>query len=107
MRGRFTFVLISLAGFAGCGASCKRTPDAITPNDEGGAIVELAGVDTGSLIVTEKRLFSKVVREAMSPCGDPVTLEVCVREQRACKRCLPAAKAVAKMVSKGEGEKEI
>ena len=62
---------------------------------------------TGSLVLTEKRLFTKVVHDTSSPCGDPVTLEVCVKENRACKRCLPAARAVAKMVSKGEGEKEI
>ncbi len=107
MRGRFSFFLVALLGFAGCGASCKRTPDAITPSDEGGPVIELPGVDTGSLILTEKRLFSKVVHEAMSPCGDPVTIDVCVKENRACKRCLPAAKAAARMVSKGEGEKEI
>lgn len=106
MRGRLSFLLIALLGFAGCGASCKRTPDAVT-NEEGGEVVELPGVDTGSLILTEKRLFSKVVREVMSPCGDPVTLEVCVKEARACNRCVPAAKTVSKMVSKGEGEKEI
>jgi protein-disulfide isomerase len=106
MRGRFSFLLIILAGFAGCGASCKRTPDAIA-KDEGGEIVDLQGVDTGKLIVTEKRLFTKVVKDTMSPCGDPVTIEVCVKESRACKKCLPAAKTVADMVSKGEGEKEI
>ncbi len=107
MRGRFSFLLIILAGFAGCGASCKKTPDAIAKDEGGGEIVELNGVDTGSLIVTEKRLFTKVVKDIMSPCGDPVTLEVCVKEARACKKCLPAAKTVAKMVSKGEAETEI
>lgn len=107
MRGRLSFILIALAGFAGCGASCKRTPDAIAKDEGAGEIVELAGVDTGSLIVTEKRLFTKVVKETNSPCGDPVTLDVCVKENRACNKCLPAAKVVAKMVSKGEGEKEI
>ncbi len=106
MRGRLSYLLIALAGFAGCGASCKRTPDAIA-KDEGGEIVELPGVDTNSLIVTEKQLFTKVVKGATSPCGDPVTLEVCVKEKRACAKCVPAAKVVAKMVSKGEGEKEI
>ncbi len=106
MRGRFTFLVLSLAAFAGCGASCKRTPDAVT-KDEGGEIIELNGVDTGSLIVTEKRLFTKVVKDTMSPCGDPVTIDVCVKEARACKKCLPAARTVARMVAKGEGEKEI
>ena len=107
MRGRFSFLVLSLAAFAGCGASCKRTPDGAIAKDEGGEIVELNGVDTGSLIVTEKRLFTKVVKDTMSPCGDPVTIEVCVKEARSCKKCRPAAKNVAKMVSKGEGEKEI
>jgi protein-disulfide isomerase len=106
MRGRLTFLLLALAAFAGCGASCKRTPDAISSPEEG-TIVDLPGVDTSSLVVSEKRVFSKVVRDATSPCGDPVTLEVCVREARACARCLPAAKAVARLVAKGEGEKEI
>ena len=50
------------------------------------ATVELAGVDTGSLVLTEKRLFTKVVHDTNSPCGDPVTIEVCVKENRACKR---------------------
>jgi protein-disulfide isomerase len=48
-----------------------------------------------------------VVHDTSSPCGDPVTIEVCIKENRACKRCVPAARAVSKMVSKGEGEKEI
>ena len=98
MRGRFTFLVLSLAAFAGCGASCKRPTDTIA-KDEGGEIVELNGVDTNSLIVAEKRVFTKVVKDTMSPCGDPVTIEVCVKEARACKKCLPAAKTVAKMVS--------
>jgi protein-disulfide isomerase len=106
MRGRFTFVFLALAAFAGCGASCKKGPGEATPLDEG-VILELPNVDTSSLIVTEKRLFSKVVHEYMSPCGDPVTLEVCVKESRPCRRCLPAAKAIARLVPKGEGEKEI
>ena len=105
MRGRFTFISLMLAAFAGCGASCKKGPDAATPDDV--PIVDLPGVDTSSLISSEKKQFSKVVHEYMSPCGDPVTLEVCVKEARPCKRCLPAAKAVASLVPKGEGEKEI
>lgn len=107
MRGRLTFFVIALAGFAGCGASCKKGPDNATAPSDPASIVELPGVDTGSLVVAEKQTFSNVVRAAMSPCGDPVTIEVCVKEQRACKRCLPAAQIAAKMVSKGESEPEI
>jgi protein-disulfide isomerase len=105
MRGRLALLLLALAGFAGCGASCKKGPD-IVPLEEG-AVVDLPGVDTSSLILTEKRAFTKVVHDFMSPCGDPITLEVCVRESRPCSRCMPAARAVAKLVSKGENDKEI
>ncbi|GAC1552111.1 MAG: hypothetical protein NVS3B10_14400 [Polyangiales bacterium] len=108
MRGRFQWVLLlSLASFAGCGASCKKGPDAATADDEAAPLIELPGVDTSSLIASEKRAFSKVVRDYSSPCGDPVTLEVCVKESRPCKKCLPAAKAVAQLVPKGEDEKAI
>src|SRR5437879_2255529 len=101
MRGRFSVVALILASMAGCGASCKNGKTEPTTVEEG-AIVDLPGVDTSSLIVSEKRTFSKVVQEYMSPCGDPVTLEVCVKESRPCTRCLPAAQAAARLVPKGE-----
>ena len=108
MRGSFQWVLLlSLASFAGCGASCKKGPDSAVPDDEAVSLVDLPGVDTSSLIASEKRLFSKVVHDYSSPCGDPVTLEVCVKESRPCKKCLPAARTVAQLVPKGEDEKAI
>jgi protein-disulfide isomerase len=99
------------AGLSACnkGSSPSASADdaATSGADAAVAIVELPGVDTGSLISAEKRVFSKVVSEYMSPCGEPVTLAVCVKESRACARCLPAAKAVAKMVPKGEDDASI
>ncbi len=106
MPRRFTVLMLAFFAFAGCGASCKKGADTAAP-DEGAPIVELASVDTSALVIREKRTFSKVVHEYLSPCGEPVTLEVCVKENRACKKCLPAAKAVAKFVGQGEDEKKI
>lgn len=106
MPRRFTVLMLAFFAFAGCGASCKKGADAAAP-DEGTPIVELPGVDTSALVIREKRTFSKVVHEYLSPCGEPVTLEVCVKENRSCKKCMPAAKAVAKFVGQGEDEKKI
>jgi protein-disulfide isomerase len=106
MPRRFTVLMLAFFAFAGCGASCKKGADAAAP-DEGAPIVELPGVDTSALVIREKRTFSKVVHEYLSPCGEPVTLEVCVKENRSCKKCMPAAKAAAKFVGQGEDEKKI
>jgi predicted DsbA family dithiol-disulfide isomerase len=106
MRSRIAYLFLSIAAFASCGASCKKSqPDSVAaPEDT--PIIELNGVDTSPLTVSEKREFSKVVHDAMSPCGDPVTIEVCVKESRACNKCAPAAKAAAKLVAQGANAKE-
>ena len=106
------FVLSTAAASSLTSVACKKAggEETAKADDAGSAavpLVELSGVDTSSLIVSEKQTFSKLVGAYMSPCGEPVTLAACVKEARACKRCLPAAKAVAKMVPKGEGEKEM
>lgn len=107
MRGRFSIFLLAFFAFAGCGASCKKGPEAAEGADDGKPPVELPGVDTSALVMREKRTFSKIVTEYLSPCGEPITLEVCVKENRACKKCMPAAKAAAKYVGQGEDEKKI
>jgi protein-disulfide isomerase len=107
MRGRFSLLLLAFFAFAGCGASCKKGPETAEGTDDGKPPVELPGVDTSALVMREKRTFSKIVTEYLSPCGEPITLEVCVKENRACKKCMPAAKAVAKYVGQGEDEKKI
>lgn len=106
MPRRFTVLLLAFFAFAGCGASCKKGADAVAA-DDGPPIVDLPGVDTSALVIREKRTFSKVVHEYLSPCGEPVTLEVCVKENRSCKKCMPAAMAAAKFVGQGEDEKKI
>ncbi|MBK7396836.1 MAG: thioredoxin domain-containing protein [Myxococcales bacterium] len=108
-QSRAWLVLAATAAISSCGASCKKNPSEVSPDDPANAtpVVELSGVDTSSLVLSERRTFTKLVKSIMSPCGDPVTLEVCVKEARACKKCLPAAKAVATLVQKGDGEPEI
>lgn len=59
------------------------------------------------MVVAEKQVFTRVLQTYMSPCGEPITLDVCVRENRPCVKCMPAAQAAASLVTKGGSEAEI
>jgi hypothetical protein len=70
--------------------------------------VNLSGVDTSSLTSREKSEWSRFVSELRSPCADqPVSVAQCVSESRACKACLPAAKALAKQVQRGRPRQQV
>jgi len=70
--------------------------------------VNLSGVDTSSLTSREKSEWSRFVSELRSPCADqPVSLAQCVSESRACKACVPAAKALAKQVQRGRTRPQV
>jgi protein-disulfide isomerase len=70
--------------------------------------VTLAGVDTSNLTSREKSEWSRFVSELRSPCADqPVSVAQCVSEARACKACVPAAKAIAKQVQRGRTRPQI
>ena len=65
-------------------------------------IVDLPGVDTSTMIVSEKAYFTEIVSQSPSPCGDPSTIDVCVLERRPCPACSFAAQAAARLVVQGE-----
>jgi protein-disulfide isomerase len=70
--------------------------------------VNLSGVDTSSLTSREKSDWSRFVSELRSPCADqPVSVAQCVSESRACKACVPAAKALAKQVQRGRTRQQV
>ncbi|HEX2872789.1 MAG TPA: thioredoxin domain-containing protein [Polyangiaceae bacterium] len=70
--------------------------------------VTLAGVDTSSLTSREKAEWSRFVSELRSPCADqPVSVAQCVSESRACRACVPAAKALAKQVQRGRTRPQV
>lgn len=75
---------------------------------DSGQVVELPGVDTGSLTSREQRDWSSAVSELLAPCVDqPVTLAECVKESRACAACKPAASFLVKLVQKGKTRAQI
>ena len=64
--------------------------------------VELTGVDTSALTPRERREWAAYVSETLAPCTDtPVPIAQCVKEKRACARCVPAAKFLVKEVREG------
>ena len=70
--------------------------------------VNLKGVDTSTLTSREKSEWSRFVAELRSPCADqPVSVAQCVSESRACKACVPAAKALAKQVQRGRTRQQV
>ncbi|AKT43955.1 DsbA family protein [Chondromyces crocatus] len=69
--------------------------------------VSLSGVDTSALTPRERREWAAQVSELLAPCPDtPVSIAQCVKEQRACKSCLPAAQFLLKHVKAGRTKAE-
>ncbi len=70
--------------------------------------VNLPGVETSSLTAREKSEWSRFVSELRSPCADqPVSVAKCVSEARACRACVPAAKALMKQVQRGRTRPQV
>jgi len=70
--------------------------------------VTLPGVDTSELTGREKADWSRDVSDLLAPCPDqPVSLAQCVKENRSCKQCLPAANFLVKQVRRGRPRAQI
>ncbi|WP_437764007.1 thioredoxin domain-containing protein [Sorangium sp. So ce281] len=99
-------LLASLAiGATGCpgNPSSNEPKPAASPE----VSVSLPGVDTSSLTPRERREWAAQVSELLSPCPDtPVSIAQCVKEQRPCKACLPAAQLLLDLVKDGRSKKE-
>lgn len=90
-----------------CRSPGESTADA-SPTRSETKDVTLPGVDTSNLTSREKSEWSRFVSELRSPCADqPVSVAQCVSESRACKACVPAAKALAKQVQRGRTRPQV
>jgi protein-disulfide isomerase len=71
-------------------------------------IVALKGIDTSALTARERSDWSRAVSELLSPCPDqPVSVEQCVNEARACTACLPAARYLVEQVRRGRTRAQV
>jgi protein-disulfide isomerase len=74
----------------------------------GDKVVALKGVDTSALTGRERSDWSRAVSENLSPCADqPVSLEQCVNESRACSACAPAARYLVEQVKRGRTRAQV
>ena len=70
-------------------------------------IRSLPQVDTSALDSFAEGIWIDMVNELLSPCGEPVSVARCIAEARKCKRCVPAARYVARLVDDGYSRDEI
>jgi protein-disulfide isomerase len=99
-----------LGAFALSSAECGKSSEDPTKDKPGPdtPIIQLDGVDTGSLTQREKKEWSQYVGEFLSPCASsPVPIAQCVKEKRDCAACLPAAKFVMKGVKDGMSREQV
>lgn len=100
--------------------ACERSTEADSGSKEGSGSPEakpapsskepirsLPEVDTSSLDDFAKGIWTDMVNELLSPCGEPVSVARCISEKRKCKRCVPAARYVARLVNEGYSRDEI
>lgn len=70
-------------------------------------IRSLPQVDTSALDEFTEAIWIDMVNELLSPCGEPVSVARCISESRKCKKCVPAARYVARLVDDGYSRDEI
>jgi len=110
-------VLCVLLVFGSLG--CERSTDADSGSKEGAATVKpapgvskepirsLPQVDTSALDEFGEGIWIDMVNELLSPCGEPVSVARCISESRSCKKCVPAARYLARLVDDGYSRDEI
>jgi protein-disulfide isomerase len=72
------------------------------------ADAELPGIDTSAFTPRERRELSEYARELPSPCAEvAVPVAQCVAQQRPCRACIPAVKAIAQAVREGLAREQV
>lgn len=96
--------------------SASRLTTCRSPGEVGGdasagrsdKVVALKGIDTSALTARERADWSGAVSELLSPCPDqPVSIEQCVNEARACSACVPAANYLLEQVRRGRTRAQV
>jgi protein-disulfide isomerase len=70
--------------------------------------IDLPGVDTHTLVPSERHTLGDLLTQELAPCPEvAVPVGQCVRERRACNKCVPAAQFLVKAVLDGLTNQQI
>jgi protein-disulfide isomerase len=109
-------LVVTLLALASLGASCNdddQGGEQVTEATGGGEsnraerIETLTQVDTSDLTRAERRMWTDLVNDQLSPCGEPVSVARCVSEERECPKCVPAARYLVRLVTEGYEKSEM
>jgi len=105
----FAFALLGCERSTEADSGSKRGSQTVKPAPEASKepIRSLPQVDTSGLDEFAEGIWIDLVNELLSPCGEPVSVARCIAESRKCKRCVPAARYVARLVDDGYSRDEI
>jgi protein-disulfide isomerase len=101
------FLLLAVFGTFLLGASCNSKPEQGAGQSSSGRVEKLEQVDTSGLTDSERKVWIDLVNSQLSPCGEPVSVGLCVSERRACGGCVPAARYLVRLVSEGLEKGEV
>lgn len=98
------FVLAAVFAFGALVASaCGTDRGAADASD-----VDLPGIDTSDLIPRERHEWSRQVSELFAPCPEvAVSIAQCVKERRACDKCVAAATFIKQAVRDGMSSEQV
>jgi protein-disulfide isomerase len=105
----FAFGLLGCERSTEADSGPKPGSSAVKPAAEASKepIRSLPGVDTSALDSFGEGIWIDMVNELLSPCGEPVSVARCVAENKKCKRCVPAARYVLRLVDDGYSRDEM
>jgi protein-disulfide isomerase len=108
-RTKLLFVPLSFLALLSLGASCSggRSEPNNGHADDGPRVERLDPVDTSQLTRAEQRVWVELINDLLSPCGEPISVGRCVAEERSCRRCVPAARYLVRLISEGYERQEI
>jgi protein-disulfide isomerase len=82
-------------------------PSAAPPAGSGVAQTALKKLAVPGLTSRENNELQTQLGKLTAPCGEPISLAVCIAEDRACKACVPAGKWIGKLVRLGVPDAQI
>ena len=113
MRLRSIFILLPIFAMFLVGASCShgtrndaQSHPAAATSVPSGRVDHVDGVDVSQLSTTEKRLWTDLINDLLSPCGEPISVGRCAADTH-CHSCGPAARYLSRLVMEGFERSEI